>query len=61
MLISSISAYIILQLRNAAKIVSLAKENIQNALEATQEAEEKYRSIFENSTDGIFQTTPENI
>lgn len=58
-LISSISAYIILKLRNAAKIVSLAKENIQSALEATQEAEEKYRSIFENSTDGIFQTTPE--
>ncbi len=57
--ISSISAYIIIKLRNAAKIVSLAKENIQSALEATQEAEEKYRSIFENSTDGIFQTTPD--
>ncbi|HEY9810953.1 MAG TPA: adenylate/guanylate cyclase domain-containing protein [Halomicronema sp.] len=58
-LISSISAYIILKLRNAATIVNLAKENIQTALEATQEAEKKYRSIFENSTDGIFQTTPE--
>ncbi|QZZ19186.1 response regulator [Leptothermofonsia sichuanensis E412] len=26
---------------------------------ALQEAEEKYRSIFENAADGIFQTTPE--
>ncbi|MBD2041836.1 PAS domain S-box protein [Microcoleus sp. FACHB-672] len=58
-LISSISSYIILKLRKASQIVSAAKEELQQALEATQEAEEKYRSIFENSTDGIFQTTIE--
>lgn len=58
-LISSISAYIILKLRRASQVVNAAKEKLQQALEATQEAEEKYRSIFENSTDGIFQTTAE--
>jgi PAS domain S-box-containing protein len=56
-LISVISSYIILKLRNAAAEVNAAKERLQQALEATQQAEEKYRSIFENSTDGIFQTT----
>ncbi len=37
--------------------MSAANEKLQSALSATQQAEEKYRSIFENSTDGIFQTT----
>jgi PAS domain S-box-containing protein len=53
-----ISAYIIIKLRKAGQSVSAAKEKLQLALSATQQAEEKYRSIFENSTDGIFQTTP---
>ena len=43
--ISTISAYIIIKLVNAAKKVSAAKE--------------KFRQIYENSTDGIFQTTPD--
>ncbi|MGB8698131.1 MAG: PAS domain S-box protein, partial [Thermosynechococcaceae cyanobacterium] len=30
----------------------------RQAAEALQQAEEKYRSIFENSVDGIFQSTP---
>ncbi len=31
----------------------------RRVLEALQEAEEKYRSIFENAAEGIFQTTPD--
>ena len=44
-LLSSISAYIIHKLRKSAAII--------------EQAEEKYRSIFENSVEGIFQTTPD--
>jgi PAS domain S-box-containing protein len=44
-LIGGISAYIIHKLRKSAAII--------------QQAEEKYRSIFENSVEGIFQTTPD--
>jgi PAS domain S-box-containing protein len=44
-LIGSISAFIIYKLRKSAAII--------------QQAEEKYRSIFENSVEGIFQTTHE--
>ncbi len=44
-LLGSISAYIIYKLRKSAAII--------------QQAEEKYRSIFENSVEGIFQTTPD--
>ncbi|MBD1922203.1 PAS domain S-box protein, partial [Microcoleus sp. FACHB-831] len=42
--IAAISAYIIAKIRKSAL--------------AVQQAEEKYRSIFENVTEGIFQTTP---
>src|SRR5580692_13095431 len=31
----------------------------QEAIEALRRAEQKYRSIFENATEGIFQTTPD--
>jgi len=44
-LLGSISAYIIYKLRKSSAII--------------QQAEEKYRSIFENSVEGIFQTTPD--
>lgn len=44
-LVGSISAYIIYKLRKSSAII--------------QRAEEKYRSIFENSVEGIFQTTPD--
>lgn len=44
-LLSSISAYIIHQLRKSAAII--------------QQAEEKYRSIFENSVEGIYQIAPD--
>src|SRR5207245_5674620 len=33
--------------------------NHQRAEEALRQAEEKYRSIFENVMEGIFQTTPD--
>jgi PAS domain S-box-containing protein len=58
-IIGTISAYIIIRLVNSAKTVSAAKEKLQQALLSTQSAEEKFRSIYENSTDGIFQTTPD--
>jgi len=32
---------------------------IETNLEAARQAEEQYRSIFENATEGIFQTTPD--
>ena len=56
-IISAISAYIIIRLIHSSKTVSVAKEKVQLALEATRSAEEKFRTIYENSTDGIFQTT----
>jgi PAS domain S-box-containing protein len=59
LLIGGISAYIILRLRKSAQTVTAAKEKLQIALEDTRKAEEKFRQIYENSTDGIFQTTPE--
>src|ERR1700676_5768542 len=31
----------------------------EETIEALRAAEQKYRSIFENATEGIFQTTPE--
>jgi PAS domain S-box-containing protein len=58
-LIGGISTSIILRLRKSAQIVNAAKEKLQEALEATRQAEEKFRKIYENSTDGIFQTTPD--
>ncbi len=44
-----------------ADLVSLAIEahSRQRAEKALKEAEEKYRSIFENAVEGIFQSTPE--
>ena len=32
---------------------------LEHALDAMRQAEEKYRAIFENAVEGIFQTTPE--
>jgi len=58
-LVGSIAAYIIVRLRKLTQTVSDASKKLQASLEATQQAEEKYRSIFENSTDGIFQSNPE--
>jgi phosphoserine phosphatase RsbU/P len=34
-------------------------EQTEDTIEALRRAEQKYRSIFENATEGIFQTTPE--
>jgi PAS domain S-box-containing protein len=34
-------------------------EKYEETIEALRRAEQKYRSIFENATEGIFQTTPE--
>src|ERR1700740_1678269 len=33
--------------------------NYEETIEALRRAEQKYRSIFENATEGIFQTTPD--
>src|SRR5271167_3238125 len=34
-------------------------QRCEETIEALRRAEQKYRSIFENATEGIFQTTPE--
>src|SRR5271155_388444 len=34
-------------------------QGYDETIEALRRAEQKYRSIFENATEGIFQTTPE--
>ncbi len=52
LLVAGVSLYVfVASARNFNKRLQAEK--------AMQEAEAKYRSIFENSTDGIFQTTPE--
>ena len=43
----------------AAFTVGIDVTDRQQALEALQKAEEKYRTIFENAVEGIFQTTPD--
>ena len=49
------------QIKALSITVSIAGPSIQNAglFQMLQEAEQKYRSIFENAVEGIFQTTPE--
>jgi PAS domain S-box-containing protein len=36
-------------------------QGYEETIEALRRAEQKYRSIFENATEGIFQTTPEGM
>ncbi|MEM9543322.1 MAG: adenylate/guanylate cyclase domain-containing protein [Cyanobacteria bacterium P01_E01_bin.42] len=43
----------------AAFTVGIDVTERQQALEGLQKAEEKYRTIFENAVEGIFQTTPD--
>ncbi|MEA5468037.1 PAS domain S-box protein [Spirulina sp. 06S082] len=43
----------------AAFTVGIDVTDRQQALEGLQKAEEKYRTIFENAVEGIFQTTPD--
>jgi PAS domain S-box-containing protein len=38
-----------------------SEETYEKTIEALRRAEQKYRSIFENATEGIFQTTPEGM
>jgi PAS domain S-box-containing protein len=49
--------------RNASLSTRLAKKHHvtghEEAIEALRRAEQKYRSIFENASEGIFQTTPD--
>lgn len=55
--IGGTAAYIIIKLNNSAIALTSAKEKLQDAFKATREAEAKYRTIFENVTEGIFQTS----
>ena len=43
----------------AAFAIGIDVSDRHEAIEALQKAEEKYRSIFENAVEGIFQTTPD--
>ena len=57
LLLTYISITIILQLKNSAIAVSIAKDKMEAAFDAMREAEKKYRGIFENATNGIYQAT----
>lgn len=57
LLLTYISTTIILQLKNAALTVSIAKDEMEAAFDAMREAEKNYRGIFENATNGIYQAT----
>ena len=48
------------QVKALSILVSTAAAALENVrlLAQVREAEEKYRSIFENAVEGIFQTTP---
>ncbi len=48
-----------LQLRNLQKRLADQNMRLQQALIERKQLEERYRSMFENSVDGIFQSTPE--
>lgn len=48
-----------LQLKHANQELANQMAERQRAEEALRQAEEKYRSIFENAIEGIFQTTPQ--
>lgn len=58
-LLAGIAIYIILKVRKSAIALNVAREKLQEAFKATRKAEAKYRTIFENVTEGIFQTTRE--
>lgn len=45
--------------RPAGLVVAIDVTERKRAQEALQQAEQKYRAIFENAIEGIFQTTPE--
>jgi PAS domain S-box-containing protein len=47
-----------LQLRNLQKRLADQNMRLQQALVERKQLEERYRSMFENSVDGIFQSTP---
>jgi PAS domain S-box-containing protein len=57
----------LLSIGNFAELLSSSLENtvyyakMKNALEQERLAKAKYRSIFENSVEGIFQTSPEGL
>lgn len=56
-LVASLSIYIINKFRHSALALKQARQKAEHALWGVQQAEEKYRSIFENAGEGIFQAT----
>lgn len=59
LLLVTVFSLIIRQLSRVGRALRRAKERADKGLEATREAEKKYRSIFEKATEGIFQTSPD--
>src|SRR4028118_840155 len=47
------------KLANQVAVSEAAQRERQQVEEALRQAEQKYRSIFENAVEGIFQTTPD--
>ncbi len=56
-LLTLVAALVIRKLIDDARALRAAKGRVDAALEATSAAESKYRSIFENAGEGIFQTS----
>ncbi len=56
-LITYLAIYLINRFRASTNALQRAKEALQESLISTQQAEEQYRSIFENATEGIYQST----
>jgi PAS domain S-box-containing protein len=55
---AAITAYLILARRRAREVSGLAR-SLEGANEGLRESERKYREIYENAVEGIFQTSPD--
>ncbi|MCI0560479.1 MAG: GAF domain-containing protein, partial [Nitrososphaera sp.] len=58
-LVAYVATYIIIRMRRSTTALNAAKEELEEALESIQQAEARYRSIFEGTTEGVFQATPD--
>ena len=60
-LVAYLAIHLINRFRMSALALRNAKESLQDALASTRQAEAQYRSIFENASEGIFQSTTDKL